>query len=101
VSGRSRQHTEVLAVDSRRRHQSGEAVDQLQGGKTQRKLPARIGARVEEVLAIEFRRPSHGTVAELVISGRGALEGGVRMLAIGAAQWLRLLIGSGLEVTLS
>jgi hypothetical protein len=31
VSGRSRQHTEVaVAMDARRRHQDGEAVEQLQ-----------------------------------------------------------------------
>ena len=39
-----RQHTEVaVAVDARRRHQGGEAVEQLQRSQDQRTVPARTG----------------------------------------------------------
>ena len=57
LSGRSREHAEVAgAVYARRRHQGGEAVDQLQRRQEQRAAPARtgLGALIEQAFGIEF-----------------------------------------------
>jgi hypothetical protein len=45
-----------MAVDARRRHQGGEAVDQLQRRQEQRAAPARtgLGALIEQAFGIEF-----------------------------------------------
>jgi hypothetical protein len=62
-SKRSHGRTKVaVAVDSRRRHQRGEAVEQLEWGQALRAAAA--GARfrgvVDEVLAVEFAQPVQG-----------------------------------------
>jgi hypothetical protein len=48
-----------MAVDARRRHQGGDAVDQLQRGQEQRTVPARtrLGVVVAQALGIDFVQP--------------------------------------------
>ena len=49
-------------MDPRRRHQGGEAVEQLERGQEQRAVPARtgLGALVEQALGIQFAQPVQG-----------------------------------------
>jgi len=63
VSGRSRQPAEIaMAVDAQRRHQRGEAVEQLERGQALRAVPARtlLGALVEQMVGTEFAQPVQG-----------------------------------------
>ncbi len=58
-----RQHAEVaVAVNSRRRHQRGEAIEQLERGQELRAVPARtlFGARVEQMVGIDLAQPVQG-----------------------------------------
>lgn len=52
----------AVAVDPRRRDESGEAIEQLQRRLQQRaaRARARFGALVEQVLGIEFAQPDQG-----------------------------------------
>ena len=57
VSGRSRQHAEVaVAMDTRGRHESSEAVEQLERGEEQRTTAAGsgLGVVVDEALGVEL-----------------------------------------------
>ena len=51
-----------MAVNSRRRHQGGEAVEQLAWRQAQRSVPARtgLGALMEQAFGIEFAQPLQG-----------------------------------------
>jgi len=63
VSGRSREHAEIaVAVNSRRRHQRGEAVEQLERGQALRATAtgARFRRLVDEVLAVALAQPVQG-----------------------------------------
>ena len=63
VSGRAHGCTKVaVAVEPRRRHQSGETIELLQRRPAQRTGPARagLGAIVEQVLGIEFVQSVQG-----------------------------------------
>jgi hypothetical protein len=70
-----------MAVISRRRHQGGEAFEQLESGRAQRSVPARtgLGALIEQAFGIESappllgeRRP--GAVAQQALA-LGAVSG--------------------------
>ena len=77
----------AMAVDPRRRHQSGEAIEQLQRRQDLRAVPARtlFGALVEQVLGINCVQPVEGerwpgAVAQQAltsgtVSGRDAYRG--------------------------
>ena len=51
-----------MAVDAQRRHQRGEAVEQLERGQALRAVPARtlLGALVEQMVGTEFAQPVQG-----------------------------------------
>jgi hypothetical protein len=58
-----REHAEVaVAVKSRRRHQSGDPIDQLHGGEKQRAGPARagLGDLIAQAFGTEFAQPVQG-----------------------------------------
>jgi hypothetical protein len=56
LSGHSRQHSDVAMAVDLRRHQGGEAAEQLEWGEDQRtgSAAAGLGVVVDEAVAIEF-----------------------------------------------